>query len=99
MKSKDKAMEHRYPSRRGKIKLEDWLMMKTLKQFLPTVKGWVFRQSVKYIAGASVAATAWMTAQGVPADSVPVILAGGTAVVTGVLEIVFSRIAAKLEEE
>lgn len=89
--------EH-YPSRRGKPKLDEWLLMKTLKQFLPTIQGWVFRKTVQYMGTTAAAATGWLVGNGVSDDNAAAIWTGATAVALSLLEIGFSRIAAKLKE-
>lgn len=73
--------------------------MKTLKQFLPTFQGWAVRQTVKYLAGLSAVVTVWLTENGFSHDNAAAVWTGVTALALGIVELIFSRIAAKLKEE
>lgn len=88
-----------YPSRKGKPKLEDWIIMKTLQQFLPTIQGWVTRKVVQYLGTAAATATGWLVSQGTPEANANAIWTGIAAAALSLLEIGFSRVAAKLKEQ
>lgn len=73
--------EARLLSQKPKTKLENYLLMNTLKAFLPTIKGWVTRKGVEFAGYSGITITAWykakeiqlveiLQAQQVPADQI-----------------------------
>lgn len=80
-------------------KLEDYLLMKTIKTLLPTATGWILRKTVQY--GGTVAAmvSTWLIAHGSSEDQGAAIGTGAAAALLFVVELALSRIAAKLKEQ
>lgn len=79
--------------------LEDWLIMKALKQMLPTIQGWVFRKANELLVIGGASATTWFIEKGGTEDQAKAIWTGITTAALYILSLAFSRAAAKVAEK
>lgn len=61
--------------------------------------GWAMRQGMKFITNASVAVSTALTAHGVPSDKATAIALGFVAACSWLLEMILSRLAAKMARQ
>lgn len=71
-----------------------------IKEIVSTIvgtnKGWLVRQALKYAAMGGTALSAWLVSKGADASSVELITTGLITVVSGGLELFFSKLASKI---
>lgn len=71
-------------------------MKDTITSIISTNKGWIVRQVLKYAAMGGAALSTWLVSKGADASSTELITSGLITVVSGGLELVFSKLASKV---
>jgi hypothetical protein len=71
-------------------------MKDTITSIISTNKGWIVRQVLKYAAMGGAALSTWLVSKGADASSTELIISGLVTVVSGSLELVFSKLASKV---
>lgn len=73
--------------------------MKSIKQFLPTIQGWVTRKASEMLVVGGASATTWLVERGGTEDQAKAIWTGVATAAVYLISIAFSRIAAKVAEK
>lgn len=71
-------------------------MKDIITSIISTNKGWIVRQVLKYAAMGGAALSTWLVSKGADASSTELIISGLVTVVSGSLELVFSKLASKV---
>lgn len=71
-------------------------MKDIITSIVSTNKGWLVRQILKYAAMGGAALSTWLVSKGADASSTELITSGLITVVSGGLELVFSKLASKV---
>ena len=71
-----------------------------MKEFITSIvstnSGWLVRQALKYAAMGGAALSAWLISKGAEASSAELIASGAVTLISGGLELIFSKLASKI---
>jgi hypothetical protein len=71
-----------------------------MKEFITSIvstnSGWLVRQALKYAAMGGAALSAWLVSKGAEASSAELIASGAVTLISGGLELIFSKLASKI---
>jgi hypothetical protein len=71
-----------------------------MKEFITSIvstnSGWLVRQALKYTAMGGAALSAWLVSKGAEASSAELIASGAVTLISGGLELIFSKLASKI---
>lgn len=71
-------------------------MKDIINSIVSTNRGWLVRQALKYAAMGGAALSAWLVSKGAEASSAELIASGAVTIVSGGLELIFSKLASKI---
>ena len=71
-------------------------MKDIITSIVSTNKGWIVRQILKYAAMGGAALSAWLVSKGADASNAELITSGLVTIVSGGLELIFSKLASKI---
>lgn len=74
-------------------------MKDIITSIISTNKGWLVRQALKYTTYGGVALSTWLVSKGADVSNAELIVSGVTTIVSGGLELIFSKLASKIAAE